>query len=300
MKKILFPTFNRVHEARQGLLLEELSREFEIHISTYGEKKLKMSEVAVDIAGKFQNALNQIKPDLALLRGDRYEILVPAMLCAYNNIPIAHIEGFDLSGVIDQRVRYAVSYLSDYHFVTNDESYQRALSMGFKNVWNEGSLDCEYALSVKPLKLRSNPYILVLWHPTPEEPGNELYEAIKAFPDYEIVGIRGNKDYGIESSYKEEYPPDEFINLLRGASCVVGNSSCLIKECSVLSVPCVLVGERQKNRLRPKNVKDAEYDKEDIEYCIKKQFHYDKGVDLTYYKPDCSKRISDIITSLVG
>ena len=174
--------------------------------------------------------------------------------------------------------------------------------MGYKNVWDCGSLDCEYAVSVKPQNVPQKPYILVSWHPIPSEDGTLLYEALKRFQnDFDIVGVRGNHDYGLQSSYKEWYGPSEFIQILRGASVAVGNSSCLIKEASILGTASVLVGERQKNRLRPKNVKDAQYNKDDIEYCIKKQLHYNKGVDLTYYKPDCSKRISDIIsTSLVG
>src|SRR3990167_7688992 len=263
---------------------------------------MSMSEIMCDIVPKFKVALDKIKPDAVLARGDRFEILPLVTLSAYEKIPIIHIEGFDLSGVIDQKVRYAVSYLSDYHFVTNDESYRRALSMGFKNVWNLGSLDCEYALSVKPLKLRSKPYIMVLWHPSPIDDSEPLYGAIKAIgSDFDIVGIRGNHDYGQKSIYSESYLPDEFINLLRGASCIVGNSSCLIKECSALGVGSVLVGNRQQNRTLTKNIIKTECDKREIEQEIQYQINHGlHKMDETYYQPETSKKIADIVTSLIG
>src|SRR3990167_5125452 len=181
MKKICFPCTNPIHLARNQLLLNQLKETFEVHIAEYSQKEMSMSEIAVDLVPKFKVALDKIRPDAILARGDRFEILIPVMLAAYSGIPIIHLEGFDISGVIDQKIRYAVSYLSDYHFVSNEESYQRALSMGFKNIWNCGSLDCEYALSVKPLKLRSKPYIMTLYHNIPNERPEAILEAVEAF-----------------------------------------------------------------------------------------------------------------------
>lgn len=299
MKKILFPSFNRVHLNRQKLLLDELSKNFQICITTYGEKDLKMSEVAVDIANKFQKALDTIKPDLALLRGDRYEMLIPATLCAYSGIPIAHIEGFDLSGVIDNRIRYAISYLSDYHFVTNQESYQRAKSMGFENVWNFGSLDCEFVLSVEASKMPQNKYLVVLYHPVPNESYNAVLEAVECFKEeFRVVGIKSNKDYG-QQVYKEEYPPEDFINLLRNCSCLIGNSSAGIKEASVLGISVCNVGQRQQNRLKTKNVYDTECVKEKIEEAIKYQLSHKYEPDFTYYQPNSSKKIAAILTEVL-
>lgn len=299
MKKILFPCTSKIHYARNQLLLEELKNYFEVHIAEYSQKDMSMSEIACDITPKFKVALDKIKPDFVLIRADRAELLPCTALSVYGGYKVIQLESGDRSGTWDDKIRYAISALADYHFTTNSESQQRMLAMGYKNVYDCGSLDCEYAVSVKPQNAPKKPYILVSWHPIPSEPGDALYRALEAFKDgFEIVGVKGNKDYGLQSSYKEWYEPSEFINLLRGASVAVGNSSCLIKEASILGVPSVLVGERQKNRLRPKNVKDAEYDKEDIEYSIKKQLHYNKGVDLTYYKPNCSQQIAKIISFL--
>src|SRR3990167_3027983 len=143
MKRILFPYTNRTH-ARNQLLLNLLKEDFDVHITTYGEKDMPMANVAVDITNKFKKAL-EIKPDLVLIRGDRFELLPVAMLCAYSGFKMAQIEAGDLSGVIDNKVRYAISHLSDYHFNTNEASEARLSMMGFPNVYNCGSLDVEYA-----------------------------------------------------------------------------------------------------------------------------------------------------------
>lgn len=306
MKKILFPSFNRVHLSRQKLLLDELSRNFQICITTYSEKELKMSEVAVDIAGKFQKALDTIKPDIALLRGDRFEMLIPATLCAYSGIPIAHIEGFDLSGVIDQKVRYAISYLSDYHFVTNEGSYNRAKSLGFENVWNFGSLDVEFALkcsqTLKTAPKCEKPYIVVLYHEIPGEDAGNVKNGVGRFlkdeQNMKIVGIRGNSDY--RASVGEEYSPEDFINLLEHASVVVGNSSAGIKEAPALGCGVVNIGSRQANRLKPENVIDCRCDELDIYQAIKYQMGRSFMRSTLYYQPLTSKRICDKIKEILN
>ena len=300
MKKILFPATSPIHIARNQLLLEELKKNFEVHIATYGEKDMSMSDVAVDITLKFRIVLEKIKPDLVLIRADRAELLPCAMLSVYGGYKVIQLEAGDRSGTWDEKVRYSISALADYHFTTNNEAQRRMLSMGYENVFQCGSLDCEYALTVEPQNAPKKPYILVTWHPLPSEPGDALYRALEAFKDeFDIVGVRGNKDYGIESSFKEWYEPAEFINLLRGASVAVGNSSCLLKESSVLGTPCVLIGERQKNRLRPTNVQNSQYDQEEIEYFIRKQIKHGRYErDDTYYIPESSKKIASVITFL--
>ena len=138
MKKILFPATNRNHLARQQILLNKLKEYFEVHICTYGEKNMFMNDIAVDMTVKFKKALNAIQPDLVLIRGDRFELLPIAMLSAYSEIKLAQIEAGDLSGAIDNKVRYAISHLSDIHFTTNSESEERLKNMGFNQVYNVG------------------------------------------------------------------------------------------------------------------------------------------------------------------
>jgi UDP-N-acetylglucosamine 2-epimerase (hydrolysing) len=296
--KIIFPCSNRVHLSRQKLLLKELSKKNEVKIVYLSTPAQDMGDVAGSYAVKFNKYIKEYKPDLIIIRGDRFEVLPLVMTARYNNIPIAHIEGFDLSGVIDNQVRYAVSYLSDYHFVTNDDSYRRAMAMGFNNVWNFGSLDCEYALSVHD-SFTEKPYILVLYHPIDGEDEAEVIKAAKSFK-MPIAGIKSNKDYG-RGLYKEEYTPGQFIQILTNASVLVGNSSAGIKEASILGIPTVNIGQRQMNRLRGKNVKDCECNEKDIKYFIQYQLDHGRyGPDYTYYKPNASKLIAEKIREVLG
>lgn len=294
------PCTSPIHIARNQLLLNELKKRFELHIATYGEKDMKMDEIACDITPKFKRALDIVKPDLVIIRADRAELLPCAMLSVYGNYKVAQLECGDKSGTWDNKVRYAISHLADYHFTTNNDSQERMLKIGFDNVWNCGSLDVEYALSVKPSKLRSKPYILVLWHPVPFEDSNALYGALNAFPDYSIVGVRGNKDYGEKSSYKEWYSPEDFINLLRNASCLVGNSSAGLKEASVLGTPVVNVGTRQQGRTKPLSVLDCPCEEKEIIEAIRSQIGKRYEIDATYFQENCSQKIAGQIALVLG
>ena|SRR3990167_1994404 len=295
--KILFPCTSRVHKARQILLLKELAKNHEVKVVYLSTSAKDMGDIGGSYAVTFNKYIKEHKPDLIIIRGDRFEVLPLAMTARYNNIPIAHIEGFDLSGVIDNQVRYAVSYLSDYHFVTNDDSYRRAMAMGFKNVWDFGSLDVEYAMKVHD-SFTKKKYIMVLYHPIAGEDDGEVLRAVEGI-ELPIVGIKSNADYG-KKIYTEEFKPQQFIQLLKNASVLVGNSSAGIKEASILGTPVVNIGDRQVNRLRTKNIKDCECNERDIEYFIQYQLTHGRyKPDHTYYKKDTSKKIAEVIDGLV-
>jgi len=106
---------------------------------------------------EFSTAFENLKPDLVLIRGDRYEILAAAIASSYLNIPVAHIEGGDISGTIDESVRHAVTKLSHIHLTTNELSKDRVIGMGEdpENVFNVGSPDIE-VLSKQDLSFKPN------------------------------------------------------------------------------------------------------------------------------------------------
>jgi len=295
MKKILFPLTSKIHWARNQILLNKLKERFDVHLCFYGEKEMSMLDISLDIGPKFKRGLDMIKPDLVLIRADRAELLPCAMLSVYGGYPIAQLEAGDRSGTWDDKVRYAISHLADIHFTTNYEARERLEGMGFEDVYNCGSLDIEYALSLKTERFIKEPYIVVLYHQIPGEDENEVIKAVESF-DYKIVGIKGNQDYNKKSSYKEYYTPDKFISLLKYASCVVGNSSAGLKEAGVLGTPVVNVGKRQANRLRSENVIDCECEKEDIKKVVIHQLA--KGPyepDYTYHREGASDSIVKIL-----
>lgn len=301
MKTIVFPATSRVHLARQALLLDELKKYFEVDIFEPTTKREGNASIySLLCAIEFNNFLTKKKYDLMLARGDRYEVLPLAIMAAYRGISIAHIEGGDLSSVIDNKVRHAITHLSDYHFCTNEESHARLIAMGINpnKVWNFGSLDVEFAMKVKDNQLRDKKYILVTYHPIAGEDKGELEEALKKYAEYDVIKIVSNNDYGA-SFGDESYAPEDFINLMRHAVCCVGNSSALLKEASILGVPVVNVGHRQDKRLKPRNVLDTECKKENIERAIDFQMTGDREKDLTYWQPDTSINIALKLRDLI-
>lgn len=301
MKTICFPATNRVHIARQQLLLDELRKNFNVVIFEPTTTPASKSVFAIFCAVEFNNFLsNHQDVDSVLIRGDRYEMLGLAMVAAYRDFKIIHIEGGDLSGAIDNKVRYAITHLSDYHFCTNEESHARLIQNGVSvdKVWNCGSLDVEYAKQVPEQKLEDEPYILVAFHPIEGEDENEVERAILQFPNYKIINIASNKDYGKQYG-TETYSPDDYINLIRYARVAVGNSSSFLKEASILGTPVVNVGDRQVKRLKPKNVVDVPCKAGRIRSAIDFQMENKFEPDLTYYQEDSSKKIAKTLTEVL-
>src|SRR5947208_6269631 len=106
-----------------------------------------MSKTACLTALEFTNSFHTGDPDIVVICGDRFEQVAIAMAAAYLNKTIAHIEGGDVSGSIDESVRHAITKLAHIHFVTNTDAYRRVLAMGEdpKYVFHPGSLDVELA-----------------------------------------------------------------------------------------------------------------------------------------------------------
>ena len=301
MKKILFISSYRAHIPRQKLLLDELKKYFDLYIREFEPNGGDMGEKAVKMLSYADSVIKEIKPDALLVRGDRSEVLPIAVAGAYNGVKIIHFEGGDMSGVIDQRVRFAITYLSDYHFVTNDEAHTRLINYGIPmdRIWNYGSLDVEYAAKVEPKKLKERKYLLIAYHPVPGEDENELTEALKTFKDYDIISVTSNKDYG--RSYGEEtFSPEDYINLLRYASCLVGNSSSFLKEASIMGVGVCNIGDRQNKRLKPKNVLDVPCETEKIKLGIEFQLKNKYEYDIMYFKDKSSQRITQEILKILN
>ena len=95
-----------------------------------GGNHVAMAKTACLTALEFTNNLYTSEPDVVVICGDRFEQLAIAMAAAYLNITIAHIEGGDVTGSIDESVRHAITKLAHLHFVTNDDAHRRVLAMG--------------------------------------------------------------------------------------------------------------------------------------------------------------------------
>src|SRR5438067_10127440 len=118
-----------------------------------GGNHVAMAKTACLTALEFTNGFHAADPDIVVICGDRFEQLAIAMAAAYLNRTIAHIEGGDVTGSIDESVRHAITKLAHLHFVTNEDARRRVLAMGedSKYVFNTGSLDVELASRVDTL-----------------------------------------------------------------------------------------------------------------------------------------------------
>lgn len=300
-----------------------------------GGSHIAMAKTAGLTALEFANSLHKLNPDIVLIRGDRFEQLAIAMVAAYLNKTIAHIEGGDVSGTIDESVRHAITKLSHIHFVTNEDSRRRVIQMGEnpRRVFNVGSLDVEAASLVnKKLDNRfinsvgtggkidiNKPFAIVLYHPVTTEKNNRKHGAIvlKAIDELNIptIWFWPNNDAGTNDVVKAirvhrereklkndkmrfitNLSPDDFIALLKQSNVLIGNSSAGIKESSYIGTPVVNIGTRQRDRLRGPNVIDVACNYDAIKKAVKEQFSHGKYPRSDiYYKPHSSRKVAEVL-----
>jgi UDP-hydrolysing UDP-N-acetyl-D-glucosamine 2-epimerase len=303
-----------------------------------GGNHVAMAKTACLTALEFTNSLYTLDPDVVVISGDRFEQLAIAMAAAYLNKTIAHIEGGDVSGSIDESVRHAITKLAHIHFVTNGDAHRRVLAMGEdpQYVFNAGSLDVEWAAAVETdISTETlnkfgvgsqvdvaRPFLMVIQHPVTTEPDNRrhLEVTFRALADLNIpvVWFWPNPDAGTGEMaetlrhFREHHetaiermrfitdlPADQFIALLKRASCLVGNSSAGIKECSYLGTPVVDIGVRQLGRLSTQNVVHVGYDAGDIRAAVRAQLGHGPYVPShVYHRPGASQSIVDVLATV--
>jgi UDP-hydrolysing UDP-N-acetyl-D-glucosamine 2-epimerase len=241
--------------------------------------------------------LGQMRPDLLLLIADRYEMLAPASVALTLRIPIAHIEGGEISeGAIDDAVRNALTKMSHIHFTSTEGARARVVAMGEEpwRVHRAGAPSLDHLrrsrlLDVQELEERlqvylqrptvnlQRPTVVVAYHPvtivrdTTQE-ADSLFAALKDL-DAQILFCYPNSDAGSHAlmqrtraflatrSDARVYVNLEAVtywSLLRHAALLIGNSSSGIMEAASFALPVVNVGLRQKGRERARNVLDAE------------------------------------------
>ncbi len=96
-------------------------------------KNTPMDLALSNTIGGLSNYISEIEPDLIVVHGDRLEALAGAIVGAFNNIRVAHIEGGEISGTIDESIRHAVTKFAHLHLVSNEESKKRIIQLGEKN-----------------------------------------------------------------------------------------------------------------------------------------------------------------------
>jgi UDP-N-acetylglucosamine 2-epimerase (non-hydrolysing)/GDP/UDP-N,N'-diacetylbacillosamine 2-epimerase (hydrolysing) len=266
---------------------------------------IDVSLSASKLVKEFSKYLSYVKPDLVLLTVDRYETLASAMSAFLMNIPIAHIQGGEVTGTADETIRHAVTKLSNFHFVANSDAKKRLIKLGEykKNIFNFGCpyIDVIKKIKYTPKKILFNKMNLDLNKKTvifiQHSVTSEIHavkkqiqitiDSLKEFKNIQIVSIFSNSDAGgkfiidkLKNSYQFNVLPninsEDFLSLMKHADAMIGNSSAAIREAPSFSLPAVNIGTRQNKRLRAKNVIDCEHSKDSIVKALNKALYNKK------------------------
>lgn len=232
--------------------------------------------------------------DMIVVHGDRVEALAGSIVGMMKNIIVSHIEGGERSGTVDEMLRHAVSKLSHFHFVANEEAAARVRQMGERpeNIFVIGSPDIDVMCSdtlptldsvKKYYEIGFDDYAVAMFHPVTteqdimEENAHKFVDAMLADTNNYVV-IYPNNDEGtghILDAYKKlannnrfrVYPSikfERFLVLLKYAKFCIGNSSAGVREAPFYGIPTVNVGTRQLNRYSHPSIINCGYETAEI------------------------------------
>lgn len=324
MKKVLFLSGTRADYGKLKPLIKsvESSELFECHLfitgmhtlSAFGDTKMEvifdkyrnihvfnnqfieepMDLILANTINGFSRYIQELKPDLIIIHGDRVEALAAAISGALNNTLVGHIEGGEISGTIDESIRHAITKLAHIHFVSNEVSKNRLIQLGEKveTIFVIGSPDIDLLIDKSDLTLKDvrarygieyDYYAVVIFHPVTTEL-HSLKDDIKVLVDaliesnlnyiviapnndsgYKLIldeynRFKNNKKFKLFPSLRFEY----FIELLRYSSFIIGNSSVGIHEAPVLGIPTINIGTRQNGRFKHDSIFNSKHDKKQI------------------------------------
>jgi UDP-hydrolysing UDP-N-acetyl-D-glucosamine 2-epimerase len=276
----------RFHQPVQLVRRDGFHVDGEIYIELEGSIPVTMAKSVGFAVVEFASEFQRLKPDVVLLIGDRYEAMAAAIAAAYMNICIAHIQGGEVSGSIDESTRHAITKFAHFHFPSTRRSAEYLIRMGEKpeTILTVGcpSSDIAHSLdrtlnaevintsgSGAPIDV-SRPFLLVIFHPTTTEFGGErqqmenllnaldalkmqtliLWPNIDAGADHISKAIRVFRDQTGQSWLRvlTNLSPENYLKVLCNSSCAVGNSSSFVRDASYFGTPVVLVGARQYGR----------------------------------------------------
>ncbi len=286
----------------------------------------------------FADAFENLKPDIIVILGDRYEIFSAATSAMISGIPIAHIHGGEVSeGAFDEAIRHSISKMSHLHFVAAEEYRKRVIQLGESpdTVFNVGGMGIDALSHIKLLSrtemendlgLRfGTKSLLVTFHPITLDTVNssklqmiELLNALKSFKDTTIIFTAPNADTGSsellklvqtfvnsnENSYLyTSLGQLRYFSCMKQVNALVGNSSSGLLEAPSFKIGTVNIGDRQHGRLKAKSVIDTAPDTHSIISAIKYVFSekFQKGLNFVenpYGEPGASKMIKEKLESV--
>lgn len=241
----------------------------------------------------FADALEDLSPDLAVILGDRYEMLCAAQSCLIYKIPVAHLFGGEITeGAYDDAIRHAITKLSHLHFTSTEEYRQHIIQMGEQpgQVFHVGALGVnniknEPVMPLQQLEQSLNfplgeKFLLVTFHPVTMETGtaakqcddlihslaeiNNEYQLLFTLPNSDTDGriiiskvndyVNGHSDKAFAIS---SLGKKRYYSALKYATAVVGNSSSGLVEAPSFHIPTLNIGDRQKGRTKGISIVDV-------------------------------------------
>lgn len=276
------------------------------------------------------DALSELKPDILVLLGDRYEILVAAQVALIHRVPIAHIHSGEVTeGAFDDAIRHSVTKMSSLHFTSCEEYRHRVIQMGEQpsRVFDVGSLGVENIKAV-PLMTKDEleasldfkidtQTILVTYHPVtlggnPAKDIREFLDALDQFKELKVIFTMPNSDTGRDaialavenyvknhSNRAKAYTSlglKRYLSTLQFVKAAVGNSSSGIIEVPSFGIPTLNIGDRQKGRLASKSVVNCGTSKDEViaglKLCLSEEMQKAaKTYENPYAKPDTANLI---------
>lgn len=269
---------------------------------------------------KFSTVLSELKPDVMVVLGDRYELLPICSTAFMLQIPIAHLSGGDVTeGALDDGVRNAVTMLATYHFPITEDCAKNVRRMRGqdKNIFVTGSTSLDFFYRTQLMtreELASNlgldvnkKWALCTLHSETKETekynlqmAKNLFSAMKESLDgYQIVITKANADFGgneinnyMEDAVKENASQfvilpslgqNRYFSYMKQVDFVIGNSSSGILETPYLGVPTVNIGLRQKGRHRCDNILQSDVQKDEIIKSIKTVLNGKYSIQSNYW-----------------
>jgi len=281
------------------------------------------------------DALTAWRPDLLLLIADRYEMLAPASVALALRIPIAHIEGGEISqGAIDDQVRNALTKLAHIHFTSTPTARRRVIAMGEEpwRVHHAGAPSLDHLgrstlLDRAALEARlgirlERPALLAAWHPVTilkdtNAEAEALFAALAETPG-QLLFVYPNSDAGSYALMERtkalaairphthvfvNLDPITYWSLLGQVDAMVGNSSSGIMEAASFALPVVNVGMRQQGRERAANIVDSPSETAEIRaalaHAVDPEFRFSlRGMVNPYGNGTAARTIARVLTEV--
>lgn len=325
-----------------GLTYKEIEKDFKI------DKKIEMllsSDTSIGISKSmglaqisFAESYEELKPDIVVVLGDRYEIFSAVSAAMIARIPIAHLHGGETTeGAFDESIRHSITKMSHLHFTATDEYKNRVIQLGEhpNRVFNVGGMGIE---NIKRLPLLTKEEfetsidfklnkknILVTFHPvtlessTAKEQFQELLNAIDELDETNIIFTKANSDTDgrIINSMIDEYVAQNahksigftslgqlrYLSALQFVDAVIGNSSSGLAEAPSFKIGTINIGDRQKGRIKADSIIDCEPNKNSIQQgfvkLYSKEFQKVAKDTINPYGNSCtSRKIVEILKTV--